>query len=203
MGFFSDTSMGGKTKGLSDFISGDFNKFSDNKNADYNKIIDQIQGRGSKLNNVRNLNDVTTQFGIKPFDTGEYNKELEGVFAPRRKALATSLARNRGAIASRSGNSATPEFMFQGPESAYAGALGNLEGQQAGAQVEGLSKEQDQNFRRGSFFQNILGGQDKFSSEKIQQILDALSGKYGGAKQGGSNGLDDILGLAGTVAAFI
>src|ERR1043165_9807626 len=78
----------------------------------YDDLLNSIMGSRSQFNGVNNLDDLSSQYGLKPLDVQGYTNQVKGVYAPQRRNLQSNLARQRAMIAARSGNSATPETNF-------------------------------------------------------------------------------------------
>lgn len=168
---------------------------------DYTDLINGVGGLKSNFGGVNNLQDEYSKFGLSPFDLGGYQNQVQRSFAPGKANLATALAKNRGAIASRQGGgSASPEAMFSGAEGNYAQALGGLEGQEGNAMLGGYDKQRQSQQFNADFLSNIFGNQDSYQKWKLGVKAGLMNDRSGATKdylgtQSGSSIFDDITGL--------
>lgn len=118
----------------------------------YGDVITQLSDLQSSTEGISSLEDLRRRYGMK--DTGS-------LFGAARRNLGTQRAQALSSAATRMGtSSANPEAMFAPIEGQFAGAFGELEGQEAQA------GQQQQNFLT-QLLQDILTRRDQFGLQKI------------------------------------
>ena len=159
----------------------------------YDDILNAIQGMQSATSGVSDVGSLRQKFGL---DTAA------NVYAPAKRNLATKKAQALSGASERMGsNVATPEAIFGGVESQYAGAAGELESQQAQANIG------EEEYSAG-LLDKIFNAQDQFGFQKQGMRLQGQGAKVGaisnylGALSNASS-FDDILAGLGTASKFI
>ena len=141
---------------------------------DIESLLADIKGNESEFAGIEGLGDLETKFGIKPFDLAGRQKNVKGIFDVGRRNLGNQLAKSRIATASRVGNSATPEYLFQPVEAAFAGKQSELESGEAQAQFGLQDQERQSQFQSAQLLSDIFGKKEGAKSRKLSEILSAL-----------------------------
>jgi hypothetical protein len=175
--------------------------------GEYDQLLRSIINNKSQFQNVNNLGDVQSRFGISPFNRMDYQKQVGSVFSPLKQNLATANADARKRAVSKYGTRGTPEFLSAGVDAQFAGERNNLQSQEAGAGLAGFDKERESNWMNANFLKDILSQRDQFGQNKFNQRLAGLSGKTGAIGNyvnslSNASTFDDILSLGGTAAKF-
>ena len=159
----------------------------------YDRIIGDLGNLPNEFGGINSLSDLFAKYGLSPFSSN--------TFAPAKRALGTSQARSRAALTDRlGGQSANPEFAFSGLEGGFSGAYSNLLGEEQQAKT-GMER-----FNAG-FLGNILGQKQGANERRTGMTLSAEQARANAVRDyimslSGASTMDDILGIAGTVAKF-
>jgi hypothetical protein len=179
---------------------------NNNQMQSYDDLISQIGGMKSGFEGINTTGDVSNKFGVRPFDLGGYKKQVGATFAPSKRNLANRLAQARSEAGARmSSRNATPEAMFNPIEGQYANAFGDLEGQQANAELGGYDKQTEQDRYIAGLLQSVLGSQDTYGLNKTSMKAGAMGGKTNAISNylqslSDASTFDDLMSLLGTGA---
>ena len=107
------------------------------------------------FDSVSNMSDISSQYGLQPFDLQGYDASVKAAYAPQRQTLATQKGQAlRGAL--RSNRNATPGETNAGIETAFAGENSALDTGEANQEIQGIPLQMQSQQYNANFLDTIL-----------------------------------------------
>jgi hypothetical protein len=167
----------------------------------FSQMQSEAAGLPQSFGNVNNLNDVYKNYGVKKFDMNAYRSQVGKTFDPAKRSLSTRRAQTLSRAADRmGGRSATPGMTFSGIETDFGNQANALEGQQAGANLEGFDKQTAQDMNIANLFKSLLDSKDSGAATKLGAKQSALRDYL--SSLSGTSGFDDLMAGASTAASL-
>jgi hypothetical protein len=161
--------------------------FSANGPNTYGDVIQGLTQLNPSSEGINTIEDIRKRFGLTASPSTAFGSARKNLASQKARTLASTSARMSSRVAN-------PEAIFSGVEGDYANAEGNLEGQQANAEL-------GQQMSFAQMLQSMLQGRDAFNLNKSSQMSQNVGGalqqqNYEESKPGV---LDDFLAILKTV----